>query len=168
MKAYLCILGAGFAASQTGSYDVANAGFTGYTFKRVNCLCTQQPRFLPPTSLFQIFLRSGGGTINPTLYLQKGKTYTFVVNAPGHPFRIISDTTASLPVSYNTFSECTNCVSDEDATSGTVSFAVPANPTSTSVGYRCVFHPQSTLWASSSDSGDPNTLRLMCHLLPLQ
>ena len=56
--------------------SVVNVGFSGYSFN--------------------------GGSTNPTLILQKGLTYTFNVNSPGHPFRIIGATTAaSLQASYN-------------------------------------------------------------------
>lgn len=48
------------AQSQT-SYQVANIGFSAYTFD---------------------------GTSNPTLTLYRGVTYTFTVSAPGHPFWI--------------------------------------------------------------------------------
>lgn len=98
--------------------SVANVGFSGYSFN--------------------------GGSTNPTLSLQKGLTYTFNVNSPGHPFRIVGDTTTSFPqASYNALADCTSCVTGADATSGAVTFAVPTNPTATNVGYICIYHSQS-------------------------
>lgn len=105
-------------------FSVANVGFSGYSFN--------------------------SGSTNPTLRLQKGLTYTFNVNAPGHPFRIIGDRSASFAqASYNSFAECTNCVTGGDSTSGTVTLAVPTNPTASRVGYICVFHSQSSYTGSA-------------------
>ena len=83
-----------------------------------------------------------GSIANPTISLQRGLTYSFNVESPGHPFRIISNTTAAfLQDSYNQHSDCISCVTNTDAVTGIVVFDVPVNPTAVTVGYRCTLHP---------------------------
>lgn len=140
MRALLLAWGLGLAASQSvaTTYSVVNVGFSGYRF-------------------------NGVANTNPTLYLQKGKTYTFSVNAPGHPFRIIGDVTVAFPPaqpSYNTFNDCVSCVTGENTASGNVTFAVPANPTTSNVGYRCTLH-------SASKSLDGKTACTTCNHSPV-
>ena len=74
---------------------------------------------------------SGGATgNNPTLYLQKGKTYRFDVNASGHPFQIRVS---------NGGSAYTNGVENNGAQNGSVYFTVPFNAPDTLV-YQCTNH----------------------------
>ena len=74
---------------------------------------------------------SGGATgNNPTLYLQRGKTYRFDVNASGHPFQIRVS---------NGGSAYTNGVENNGAQNGSVYFTVPFNAPDTLV-YQCTNH----------------------------
>ena len=74
---------------------------------------------------------SGGATgDNPTLNLQRGRTYRFDVNASGHPFAI---RTSSGGSAY------TNGVVTQNATSGAVYFTVPSDAPATLV-YQCTVH----------------------------
>jgi hypothetical protein len=62
-----------------------------------------------------------GTTVNPTLYLKKGYTYSFTVAASGHPFYIKTLRTSGTADSYNTG------VTNNGTDGGTVIFAVPTN-----------------------------------------
>ena len=74
---------------------------------------------------------SGGATgNNPTLTLQRGKTYRFDVNASGHPFMIRVS---------NGGSNYTNGVENAGTQSGAVYFTVPDNAPATLV-YQCSAH----------------------------
>ena len=74
---------------------------------------------------------SGGATgNNPTLNLQKGKTYRFDVNASGHPFQIRVS---------NGGSNYTNGVVNAGTQSGAVYFTVPEDAPATLV-YQCTVH----------------------------
>ena len=79
------------------------------------------------------YLFTGDGFItsqnNPTLYLQRGQKYKFIVNAPSHPFRIETD----AGVAYNT--GVTNNAADQ----GDIIFEVPWYAPS-SLKYRCTVH----------------------------
>ena len=102
-----------------GQFAVTNVGFSGFQFN--------------------------GGSVNPTLSLTKGTTYTFTVSSGIHPFRIIGDTTAAyVQSSYNSFAECSSCVvvstGGTETTSGTVTFTVPLGATASTVGYVCTLH----------------------------
>ncbi len=70
---------------------------------------------------------------NPSLTLVRGRTYTFAINAPGHPFYI---KTAQVT---GTTSQYTSGVTNNGATSGTLSFAVPSNAP-TPLFYQCAVH----------------------------
>lgn len=71
---------------------------------------------------------------NPTLTLAMGKTYTFVVNAPGHPFFIKTMAGTGAP-NFGTG------VTNNGADSGNVVFAVPTSPTPPSpLFYQCGVH----------------------------
>ena len=74
---------------------------------------------------------SGGATgNNPTLTLQKGKTYRFDVNASGHPFQIRVSSGGS---------NYTNGVVNAGTQSGAVYFTVPDDAPATLV-YQCTVH----------------------------
>ena len=74
---------------------------------------------------------SGGATgNNPTLNLQRGKTYRFDVNASGHPFQIRVSSGGS---------NYTNGVVNAGTQSGAVYFTVPSDAPATLV-YQCTVH----------------------------
>ena len=74
---------------------------------------------------------TGGATgNNPTLYLQRGKTYRFDVNASGHPFQIRVS---------NGGSNYTNGVENAGTQNGSVYFTVPFDAPDTLV-YQCSNH----------------------------
>ncbi|HTA20158.1 MAG TPA: hypothetical protein VK989_12755, partial [Polyangia bacterium] len=77
------------------------------------------------------------GTNNPTLNLVRGQTYTFDVNSPGHPFFI---KTAQVTGSGSTFD---TGVTNNGATAGTVTFAVPTSAPAT-LFYQCGVHAAMT------------------------
>jgi hypothetical protein len=70
---------------------------------------------------------------NPELNLQRGHTYTFAINAPGHPFWIKSVQGAGTANAYNTG------VTNNGIQSGTLTFVVPADAPDT-LFYNCQFH----------------------------
>ena len=69
---------------------------------------------------------------NPTLYLKKGLTYEFIVNASGHPFRIQS-TTGTSGTPYN------DGVTNNGDDVGTVRFTVDMDAPAT-LYYQCTAH----------------------------
>jgi plastocyanin len=96
------------SVSSAVTFTVVNNGASAYTF-------------------------SGGGTSNddnPTLYLQKGNTYEFAVNASGHPFEIRSSNGGSA---YN------DGVTNNGTASGTVTFTVPMDAPD-ELFYQCTVH----------------------------
>lgn len=70
---------------------------------------------------------------NPSLTLLRGKTYEFVVNASGHPFRINTTNTKG------TGSEYSSGVTNNGTDSGTVTFTVPSDAPNT-LYYNCEHH----------------------------
>jgi plastocyanin len=101
--------------SQDINYDVTNNGATAYIF-------------------------NGNGMnnmSNPSLTLQRGKTYTFTVNTPGHPFYINSVQGTGTANAYN------DGVTNNGASSGTITFTVPSNAPNT-LFYNCEFHSSMT------------------------
>jgi hypothetical protein len=87
------------------------------------------------------FTKSNGGDTstnnNPQLSLLKGCTYTFHVNAAGHPFYI---KTAQV---IGTASQFTNGVTGEGTETGDVTFAVP-NDAPAPLYYQCGVHQAMT------------------------
>jgi hypothetical protein len=81
---------------------------------------------------------SGSYTINtatnPTLTLVRGSTYTFNVNAVGHPFHIQTVNSA-----YSSGDVYTSGVTNPGASSGTITFTVP-NGAPNTLYYVCQFH----------------------------
>jgi hypothetical protein len=77
------------------------------------------------------------GSENPSLTLQRGKSYTFNVNSPEHPFYLMvkQDTNAA-----NAYS---NGVTGNGTEAGTLTFAVPAGAPDT-LYFDCGVHPAMT------------------------
>ena len=99
----------------TTNFDVTNSGASAYIFN------------------------DGGfdNASNPNLTLQRGETYTFTVNAPGHPFFINSTQGTGTGNAYN------DGVSNNGAVNGTITFTVPSNAPDT-LFYNCEFHGSMT------------------------
>ena len=70
---------------------------------------------------------------NPSLYLQRGQTYKFNVNASGHPFYIKTQTGTGTGNQYSTG------VTNQGTQSGIVSFTVPMDAPNT-LFYQCSQH----------------------------
>jgi len=77
------------------------------------------------------------GANNPTLTLQRGTTYTFAVNAAGHPFDIKTNNTTGTANRYN------NGVTGQGVMNGTLTFAVPLDAP-TPLRYICELHAAMT------------------------
>lgn len=103
------------ANSIAASYDVTNQGPTAYIFNNDNF----------------------DNVANPDLTLQRGSTYEFVVNAPGHPFLIKSVQSTGTDNTYNAG------VTNNGAAQGTVLFTVPESAPDT-LYYNCEFHGSMT------------------------
>jgi hypothetical protein len=74
------------------------------------------------------------GSDNPTLTLERGRTYVFDINASGHPFYIMTGSGAyTVDGQYNTG------VTGQGTQTGTLTFAVPSNAPDT-LAYVCQFH----------------------------
>ena len=71
--------------------------------------------------------------LNPSLKLVRGDTYTFSINASGHPFWIKTAPTTGDGDSYNVG------VVNNGTDNGTISFVVPYDAPST-LYYRCAYH----------------------------
>ena len=86
------------------------------------------------------YVFNGGGFTNgsnPNLTLQRGKTYSFTMNTPGHPFLIKAVQTTGSASPYN------NGVTNNGASSGVISFTVPSDAPNT-LYYICEFHSSMT------------------------
>lgn len=82
------------------------------------------------------------GQSNPTLNLIEGQTYTFIINAPGHPFWIKTNISLGIADAYTTG------VTNNGTDNGTITFVVPIGaPT---LYYNCQYH--------NSMAGTVNTL----------
>ena len=75
-----------------------------------------------------------GNTDNLILTLKRGSTYTFNINATGHPFRINTESTIGSSKEYS------SGVTGNGTASGTITFVVPSNAPST-LFYNCQHHP---------------------------
>ena len=82
--------------------------------------------------------RLNGSQTEPTLTLYEGVTYTFVVDALGHPFYFTEDDGTDY-ISGSYVDEYTTGVTNSRADSGTVTFAVPVGAPST-LYYACGNH----------------------------
>ena len=70
---------------------------------------------------------------NPDLLLKRGTTYSFTINAPGHPFLIKTEAGASRSNLYN------QGVTNNGAVNGVITFQVPMDAPDT-LYYACEFH----------------------------
>ena len=86
------------------------------------------------------------GSSNPTLALLRGFTYTFTVNASGHPFWIKTSQTTGTGNQYNTG------VTGNGTQSGTITWNVASDAPST-LYYICQYHSAMTGTISISDLG---------------
>ena len=108
-------IGINQASSTTVNYNVTNSGSSSYVF-------------------------NGSGITNgnnPTLTLQRGKSYSFTMNSPGHPFLIKTVQTTGTANAYS------NGVTNNGNTSGVISFTVPSDAPNT-LYYICEFHSSMT------------------------
>ena len=103
------VLTAGVAESQT-TFAVTAFGTTAYRINNVN---------------------------NPTLQLTRGQTYTFNLNASGHPFWIKTVASTGTGNAYS------NGVTGNGNDTGTLTFVVPMNAPAT-LHYSCEFHSPMT------------------------
>jgi hypothetical protein len=78
------------------------------------------------------------GQFNPTLNLLRGHTYTFAIQAPGHPFDIKTAQVTGTADQFNTG------VSAQGVTNGTMTFTVPTDPTTPPLFYQCEVHSTMT------------------------
>ena len=92
------------------------------------------------------------GVDNPTLNLTRGQTYTFNVNATGHPFWIKTAPVTGTEGAYN------NGVTGNGTQVGTVTWVVPSNAPDL-LYYNCQVH--------ASMSGDINITTAAPGLTPL-
>jgi len=97
----------------TSQWAVANSGSSHYTFTGPGNLSAAE---------------------DPTLYLARGQTYEFVVNASGHPFRI--QTTSGA---YDAGTQYETGVTNPGAAVGTIKFQIPFNAPNT-LYYVCQNH----------------------------
>ena len=98
------------------AFQVVNNGSSAYTFTDTNSV------WFPSSE------------DNPILFLRRGDTYRFDLNASGHPFRIQSDSpTPGGGTQYNTG------VINNDAQTGYIYFSVPMSAPST-LYYQCTNH----------------------------
>jgi len=77
------------------------------------------------------------GAANPVLALHRGSTYTFALNAAGHPFWIKSVQGVTSANAYN------DGVTNNGIETGTLTFTVPMTAPST-LYYNCEFHAPMT------------------------
>jgi hypothetical protein len=88
----------------------------------------------PDSSAYQF---NGAGTTadnNPTLYLRKGETYIFDMNASGHPFYIQTSSGA-----YNSGNVYTDTITNSGAQSGIISWTIQMDAPAT-LYYVCQYH----------------------------
>ena len=103
------------AETQGGSYSVTNQGASAYIFNGEGL----------------------NNSSNPNFTLKRGETYEFSINTPGHPFFIKVAQTLGTGETFD------DGVSNNGASTGTVTFTVPANAPDT-LFYICEFHSSMT------------------------
>lgn len=128
----------GADATASGDGGLAYNNSTGVFTYTPPVIASEVP--LPNDQIFTVtapgsgaYTFTGGATgNNPTLTLQRGKTYKFNLNASGHPFRIQSTTGTSGTL-------VTNGVENNTAAVGTIYYTVPDNAPDT-LYYQCQIH----------------------------
>jgi predicted lipoprotein with Yx(FWY)xxD motif len=90
------------------TFEVGNVGATAYTFGFTDVQ-------------------------NPEIELERGKTYEFNVNAPGHPFLIKTNQSTGTADTFD------DGVTNNGASTGTITFVVPQNAPDV-LFYNCEFH----------------------------
>lgn len=107
-----------------------------------------------------------GGNNNPTLTLTRGQTYTFTLDAIGHPFWIVTARGAA-EVNINAFN---TGVTGNGTAQGTVTFVVPASAPAT-LFYQCGFHDvmggQLDIVSAPVPAGGPAMVAVLAGLLLL-
>jgi len=107
--------------------------YAGYTY---SSSFLEPYKYLP--TVFNVTNNGSGnyvinGVSNPTLDLAAGTTYTFNINAVGHPFWIKTVSSIGTGNAYNTG------VTNNGTDNGTITFTVPYNAP-TSLYYNCQYH----------------------------
>lgn len=103
------------AGAESKTYNVTNSGASAYIFNGAGL----------------------SNSSNPNFTFKRGSTYTFNVNAPGHPFFIKTVQGTGTGDAYS------SGVSNNGAVSGTITFTVPTNAPNT-LYYNCEFHGSMT------------------------
>jgi hypothetical protein len=88
------------------------------------------------------------GQSNPTLSITEGQTYTFNINAAGHPFWIKTVSSTGTGNQYN------DGVTNNGTDNGTITFVVPYNAPSI-LYYNCQFHIAMAGTISVTDVPEP-------------
>ena len=99
-------------------------------------VATSDGYFAVTASGSSAYVFNGFGTdsdSNPTLYLHRGKTYEFAVDATGHPFYINSTSGTGTGNAYS------DGVTNNGAATGTIKFVVPQDAPS-KLYYNCQYH----------------------------
>jgi len=99
-------------------------------------VATSDGYFAVTNSASSAYVFNGFGTdsdSNPTLYLHRGKTYEFAVDASGHPFYINSTSGTGTGNAYS------DGVTNNGAATGTIKFVVPQDAPS-KLYYNCSAH----------------------------
>lgn len=126
-------------------YEILDANYTGilddgtvtggqiYASGCSDSACTS-----PEPNTFNVTNNSSGnyvinGQSNPTLTITEGETYTFNINATGHPFWIKTNTSTGTANQYN------DGVTNNGTDNGVITFVVPFTAPST-LYYNCQFH----------------------------
>jgi hypothetical protein len=85
-----------------------------------------------------VFEWNVNGELNPQIDLARGHTYTFAINAPGHPFDIKTAQVTGTGMQFDAG------VSQQGVTSGTMTFNVPTDPSTPPLFYQCEVHATMT------------------------